>query len=758
VTETPGRLAASLADRYRIERELGAGGMATVYLAHDIKHDRDVAVKVLRDDITHSVGAERFLREIHLAAKLNHPNIVALFDSGDIDGALFYVMPAVDGQSLRELLDSTPQLPIEDAMRIGTEVASALEYAHRHGVVHRDIKPENILLHDGHALVADFGIGKALSDAGGATFTQVGMNVGTPAYMSPEQAVGETVDGRSDIYSLGCVLYEMLVGEPPFTGPSVQAVIAKRFVQTPPDVSALREGVPRAIAVAVQRSLARAPVDRYETAGGLIAALREVTSGVRAAASPSFPERSIAVLPFEDMSGDRENEYFGDGIAEDIINALTRIDGLHVAARTSAFSFKGKQVSLAAIGEQLRVSTVLQGSVRKSGNRLRITAQLVSVTDGYHLWSERYDRDLTDVFVVQDEIAAAIAAKLQLTLVKPEGNAERATTNQVAAYELYVRGRALTMQRGAGIAQALDCFERAIELDPSYAPAHAGLAEALRTLAQYGFVRAADAIPRAKAAIVRALELDPNLGEAIGVLALITLTSDLNASGSMELFERALTINPMLSEIRCLYAIWGLVVLRGDDARGLAEVERALRDDPLSSICAAHASIGLSILGMHEEALHAATRAAELNPASFAAQLSMMLTQAWGGEYAGALAASVPVLQMSGRHPWALSALAHVFAAQGDQTRAEAIHDELSARAKSGYVQCTWLALSALALGRTEEAMDLTFRSVTELDAFGPWFIRFPGTDALRAHPRYPELSRLVGVERAGIRNLDPPS
>jgi serine/threonine protein kinase/tetratricopeptide (TPR) repeat protein len=746
-TESAARLGASLSDRYRIDRELGYGGMATVYLAHDVRHDRDVAIKVLRDDVAHSVGAERFLREIHLAARLNHPNIVALFDSGDVDGILFYVMPAVDGQSLRELLHATPQLPIDDAMRIVTEIASALEYAHRHGVVHRDIKPENILLHDGHALVADFGIGKALSDASGATFTQVGMNVGTPAYMSPEQAVGETVDGRSDIYSLGCVLYEMLVGEPPFTGPSVQAVIAKRFVQTPADVCALREGVPRAIAVAVQRSLARTPVDRYETAGGLIAALREVASGAHASTSSS-PERSVAVLPFENMSGDRENEYFGDGIAEDIINALTRIDGLHVAARTSAFSFKGKQASLTTIGEQLRVSTVLQGSVRKSGNRLRITAQLVSVTDGYHLWSERYDRDLTDVFVVQDEIAAAIAAKLQVTFVRTDTNAERVTTNQVAAYELYVRGRALTMQRGAGIAQALECFERAIELDPSYAPAHAGLAEALRTLAQYGFVRAADAIPRAKAAIASALELDPNLGEAIGVLALIRLTSDLDASGSMELFERALAINPMLSEIRCLYAIWGLVVLRGEDVRGLAEVERALRDDPLSSICAAHASIGLSIMGRHDEAFRLAARAAELNSASFAAQLSLMLSQTWGGNFAGALAASVPVLQMSGRHPWALSSLTRVFAGQGDLARAEAVDDELRAREKTGYVQCTWLALSALALGRIDEAMELTFRSVTESDAFGPWFLRFPGIEALRAHSRFPELARLIGAER----------
>ena len=739
------RLAAALSDRYRIERELGEGGMATVYLAHDIKHDRKVALKVLRQDVAHSLGAERFLREIHLAAKLNHPNILALFDSGNIDGVLFYVMPAVDGQSLRELLDSTPQLPIEDAVRIVSEVASALEHAHRHGVVHRDIKPENILLHDGRALVADFGIGKALSDVEGAAFTQTGMNVGTPAYMSPEQAVGEAVDGRSDLYSLGCVFYEMLVGEPPFTGPTVQAVIAKRFVQTPADVCALREGVPRSIAVAVQRSLARTPVDRYETAGGLIAALRETASTTRTAVSAA-PERSIAVLPFENLSADKENEYFGDGIAEDIINALTRIDGLHVAARTSAFSFKGKQASLAVIGEQLHVATVLQGSVRKSGNRLRITAQLVSVADGYHLWSERYDRDLTDVFVVQDEIAAAIAAKLQLTLVKPDTNAERPTTTQVAAYELYVRGRALTMQRGTGITQAMECFERAIELNPTYARAHVGLAEALRVLAQYGFVRSAEAIPRAKAALARALEIDPQLGEAMGALALITLTADFDSARAMELFERALALDPMLGEIRCLYAVWGLVLLRRDDTRGLAEIERAQRDDPLSSICAVHASMGLTLLGRHDEALVAATRGLEINPGAFSSHLALTNARTWSGDFTAGLAAAQSALQMSGRHPWILSTMTHIFAGLGDRARAEAIHQELHARAVTGYVQCTWLAISALALGRVDDAMDLAFRSVMEADGFGPWFLRWPGCEALYTHPRYPELRRRAGV------------
>jgi serine/threonine protein kinase len=745
VTDSFASFITAIASRYRIERELGQGGMATVYLAHDVKHGRNVALKVLRDDVTHTVGADRFLREIQLAARLNHPNIIALFDSGEIDGVLFYVMPAVDGQSLRELLDVQIQLPVADAVRIVSEVASALEHAHCHGVVHRDIKPENILLHGGHALVADFGIGKALSDVDGAGFTQAGMNVGTPAYMSPEQAVGEVVDGRSDLYSLGCVLYEMLVGEQPFTGPNVQAVIAKRFVQTPADVCALREGVPRPVGVAVQRAMARTPVDRYETAGALISALREVASGAHIGAAPP-PERSIAVLAFEDLSGNPENEYFGDGIAEDIISALTRVDGLHVAARTSAFSFRKKQASLAEIGEKLHVQTVLQGSVRKSGNRLRITAQLISVADGYHLWSERYDRDLTDVFVVQDEIAAAIAAKLQVTLVKPDAATERATTAEVASYELYARGRALTMQRGNGVAEAIECFERAIELDPLSARAYAGLAEALRILAQYGLVRAPEAIPRAKAALARALEINPELGEALGVLAVITLTSDLDPTRSMELFAKALAADPTLSEIRCLYGAWVLIVVRGDDERGVAELERAQRDDPLSSICTAHASIGLTLVGRHEEALRTAMRGLSLDPGAFASQHAVVMAKTWGGDPAGGLAAAAAALQMSGRHPWVLATMAHAFAMRGERAKAEAVHRELEARAITGYIQHTWLALSALALGRTDDAMELAFRSVTEADAFGPWFLRWPGIEALQSHPRYPELRRLIGL------------
>ena len=728
----------TLAGRYRIEREIGAGAMATVYLARDLKHDRDVAVKILRPDLAESVGRERFLREIHLAAKLAHPHILPLFDTGD-DGALYYVMPNVQGHSLRDRIIADRQLPVADAVRIASEIAAALDHAHRQGVVHRDIKPENIMLQDGHALVADFGIGKALSDVADHSLTQIGMSVGTPAYMSPEQAVGESIDGRSDIYSLGCVLYEMLVGEPPFTGPTVQSVIAKRFVQTPADVAALRDAVSRPVARVVQRALARSPMDRFETAADLRDALLASTSSSTPAQGRA-PAQSIAVLPFENLSADKESDYLGDGISEEIINVLTKIEGLRVAARTSAFSFKGTRDDLRTIGEKLNVATVLEGSVRKAGTRLRVTAQLIDVADGYHLWSERYDRELVDVFAVQDEIAAAIAAKLQVTFdTSTTRQRARATPAQVEAFELFLKARAIVARR-VDMDGAITLLERVVELDPAHARAHAAIAEAWRLLATLNRVPLEVAIPRAKQSIAAALAIQPDLPEALAVLAVIAFSFDWDARTAVRHWERALEVSPMQSEARVMFALYGLTMGCGDIERAAVEARRAHQDDPRSPTVVALAAQVYDMAGLTAEALAAAEQSVEMEPQSILGLTTLAVLCAETGDADSALRHAERAIDISARSPFMLAVAAFVAAARGDVDRAGGYFREILVRSEFEPPAYSALTMAAIAAGRLDDAIDFACRSADAHELLAGFALYMPLYAPLRAHPRFAEV------------------
>ena len=696
-----------------------------------------------------ALGAERFLREIKLTARFNHPHILPLLDSGEAAGLLYYAMPYVEGESLRNRLDREHRLPVEEALIIAREVADALEYAHQHGVVHRDIKPENILLSAGHAVVADFGIARAIQAAGDQTVTQTGMLLGTPAYMSPEQAAGDSeLDGRSDIYSLGCVLYEMWTGAPPFIAATAQAVIAMRFIHRPSEVSSLRDGVPAWGSRAVARALALDRVERYATAAQFAAALIAPPAEPGRPAQREAPtEKSIAVLPFTNMSSDPEIEYFGDGVAEEIINALAQLPGLRVAGRSSAFSFKGKREDLRVIGDKLAVGTVLEGSVRKAGAQLRITAQLVNVADGYHLWSQRFDREPEDVFAIQEEIARTIAERLQVSLAgSDQKTLVRPHTENLEAYQLYLKGRALLYKRGVAIWQALEAFRAALELDPQYALASAGLADAYTLLGMYGVLTPSDALPHARAAAQRSVELGPDLAEAHNAVAGVRLW-DWDWPGADREFRTALQLNPSYVQARCWHGMFNLQWVHGRVEEAVGEAARAVAMEPLAAYPRSMFALALSGARRHGDAVEEARRAVGLDPDAYFSQIILAAVYHGAGRLADALAVYERALAISGRHPWGAAGQAVVYADMGKLDEARAIRDELVRRSRGEYVQPTTLAMVSAATGERDEALALLHRACDEHDPFLIFTLYgFPTTARLREDPRFAEIRERMGL------------
>ncbi|MGH7654477.1 MAG: protein kinase domain-containing protein, partial [Gemmatimonadaceae bacterium] len=503
---------------YTLEREVGRGGMALVYLARDKKHDRPVAVKILRGEVMANVAAQRFLVEIGTVARLQHPHIVPIYDSGSTDSLLYLVMPYIDGESLRDRLEREKQLPLAEALRLTAEVAEALSFAHSRNVVHRDIKPENILLFQRHAMVVDFGIAKALAGPETASVTVEGMFVGTPLYMAPEQMFGDQpVDERADIYSLATVLYELLEGSPPFMGPTAVAILSRKAANPAVPPRQPLDSLPAHVERALMKALEREREQRFgsvaEFAEALTTAPAQRTSA-RHGTSTTTP--SIAVLPFVNASADPDNEYFSDGISEDLIHALSKLPNLRVVARTSAFAFKGRDQDAHAAGAELGVATILTGSVRRAGHRIRITTDLIDVATKFALWSERFDRELTDVFAVQDEISRAIVDTLRVRLLGEPGRLVDTPTTTFSAYEAYLRGRFEWGQRTpASMRRALDELQRAVDADPAFTLALTGLADCHLTLAVYGVAAPADAMPRAAAAAEQALLADPRSADAL---------------------------------------------------------------------------------------------------------------------------------------------------------------------------------------------------------------------------------------------------
>ena len=604
-------LESALLSRYHLDRELGRGGMATVYLATDLRHDRRVALKVLHPELSSALGPDRFLREIKLAARLNHPHIIPLFDSGEAAGYLYYVMPVVEGETLRDRILREGRIPLDESLQIVRGIASALDYAHRQNIVHRDIKPENVMLQDGEAMVMDFGIAKALSAASNDTLTQTGMMVGTPAYVSPEQAAGDgVIDGRSDQYSLACVLYEMISGRKPFVGATAQATLSKRFSDPVPSLRSVHSETTEEVETALSRAMAKEAKDRFGTtmefAKALIATHLSTPDGSPLHGGTSGG-KSIAVMPFTNMSSDPEGDFFADGIADEIITALSKIKALKVSSRSSSFSFKGKNEDIREIGRKLQASTILEGSVRKAGKRLRLTAQLVNAENNEQLWAERYDRELEDVFEIQDEIAQSIVSALRVVLSDDEKRAiEQVHTPNVEAYGFYLRGRQYFHQhRRKSHEYARQMFERAIELDPDYALAHSGVADCCSFLYQYFDASPAN-LKRADAASRRALELAPSLAEAHASRGLAVSLSGRYEEADTE-FEMAMKLDPKSFEAAYFYARSCVAQGKNEDAARWFERAIAVRPDDYAAL--ALLATVYQALGRSDESIQTSRRA-----------------------------------------------------------------------------------------------------------------------------------------------------
>jgi eukaryotic-like serine/threonine-protein kinase len=739
----PERLRAAVADRYRIEEEIGSGGMASVYLAEDLKHGRKVALKVLLPGgNAHGYEPQRFLREIRIAARLSHPQILPVHDSGECDGLLYFVMPYAGCESLRGRLLREGSLPIDAALRIARAVAAALDYAHRHGVIHRDIKPENILLQEGEPVVADFGVATAISAAGGDSIyvTDRGFAVGTPAYMSPEQASAERdLDGRSDLYSLACVLFEMLSGQPPFAGTSPRATMARHAIESPPSIRSLRPTVPLAVDLALERALAKDPAARFATMADFSDAL--VTPVPTPAPVPGGQEsRAIAVLPFVNASSDPDNEYFSDGMTDELITALTKVEGLHVASRTSVFALKNQREDVRAIGARLNVTAVLEGSVRKAGNRLRITVQLSSAGDGRTLWSERYDREMADVFAIQDEIAQTIVRTLRTTLLGDIGNTTPVRyTENVKAYGLYLKGRFWWNRRTqADIAQGVRYFEQAIAEDPDYALAYSGLADSYALDLDYRGVPVMEGMERAKAMARKAIALDETLAEAHTSLGWVTFIYDWDWPAAEREFSRAIQLNPHYSTARQWYA-WFLIAMgRSDEA--LAEGRAAIDLDPSS------VSIRRSLGWLHyyarqfEPALDNLRRALAMDPTAEETHRMLGLVYLQQGLYDDAAASFKEAVASSNYDVMALAGLGHVAARRGRVDETRAILNDFHERSKASYVSPVALCGLHVALGEADDAFGWLEQAYRERRGWLAYLKIEPMLDGLRNDQRFPRL------------------
>lgn len=735
---------------YSILEKLGEGRMSVVFKALDTRLKRPVALKFLPAELTiYAEAKERFVQEAQAASALDHPNICTIYEIDETEnGQMFICMAYYEGETLKARIERGPQ-KLNEAVSISIQVAQGLVKAHGQGIVHRDIKPANILITEERQVkILDFGLAKLAGQTG---ITRAGTIMGTVAYMSPEQAQGKEVDHRTDIWSLGCVLYEMVTGELPFRGENEQAMVYSVLNEDQQPVTSLRSKIPMGLERIVHKVLKKSPEERYQHADELLIDLRAIQKELEGGSSkkPSAaPKRepSIAVLPFRDLSAQKDQEYFCEGMAEELINGLVKVEGLRVAARTSAFQFKGKDQDIRKIGEQLNVDTVLEGSVRKAGNQLRITAELINVSDGYLMWSEKFDRSMEDIFAIQEEIALAIVNNLKGRLLGEEkSRLVKRHTENLEAYHLYLKGRFFWNRQNEGaLKKSIDYFQEAIGLDPDYALPYVGIADAFNLLGYFGYLTPRESFPTVKAAVKRALEIDGSLGEAHASQGWVSTFYDWNWPDAEREFKRAVALSPNHAGAHEWYALFLGAMGRFEEAIG--EAKRAQELDPLSLAINAVLGLVLYFAEKFDESIEQHRKALEMDPGFLLGHLWLGLACVEKARYTEALATFQKAEIFAGENTYALGILGWGYGRSGKKEEASRVLERLDRLSRERYVSSFQRALPYIGLGLDDQAFEQLEKALLSRDPLMVFFKWIPLAKNLRSLPRFSALVKEMGL------------